>query len=141
MQTTLKVFVIVAVAVIIGLGLYVLVQAEFSFSMGRDGFSPGFLWLLNIRAAENGGQIAPSFDELGASGGLPPFMAGGAGGLSPTSGGGPAAALSKGLDLTKAPRVLLRDLILLALAVVIAILFESGLAFSVRLKHRTPAAR
>lgn len=139
MQTSLKVFVIVALAIVTALGLYVLVQTEFSMSMGPGGFSPGFSWLLGIRAAENGGQIAPSLDQLGASGDLPPFMAGAAGAL-PGAGGRSPAALSKGLEVGKAPGVLLRDLGLMAFAIVIAVCVEGVLTFLFRLKRRMPVA-
>jgi len=139
MQTTLKIFVIVAIAVIIALGLYVLVETEFSMSMGMGGFSPGFSWLLKIRAAENGGQIAPSLDELGASGGLPPFMTGGAGVIPGADGGHPGAALSKGLNLGKAPAVFARDLGLLFAAAALAILFEVALVLVVRPRRQRSA--
>lgn len=139
MQSALKVFIIAVIAVAVALGLYVVVQVDFSMSMSSGGFSPGFAWLMKVRAAENGGQIAPSLDQLGVSGAAPPFLAGGPDALSGVFGGRSAAALDKGLDLGKAPSLLLRDVGLLALAAVLAVLFEVGLKFVRRPRRQAPA--
>jgi len=64
-QTFLKTVIILLLGVVVSLILNTVVDSQFSMNMGAGGMSPGFAWLLKMRAAENGGQIAPSFEELG----------------------------------------------------------------------------
>lgn len=147
MQTALRTFVIVALAVALALGLYLVVQSQFSMSFGIGGFSPGFSLLLKLRAAENGGQIAPSLDTLGASGALGsgmPAAFGGAlggalGGADPLSASGHGAALSKGIDLQAAPAKALTYLERLGIPLAIAALVE-WLAYLVGSARRRKAA-
>ncbi|PKQ16581.1 MAG: hypothetical protein CVT67_04070 [Actinobacteria bacterium HGW-Actinobacteria-7] len=142
MQTLIKVFVIVALSVVVSLGLYVLVESQFSMSMGPGGFSPGFAFLIKMRAQENGGQIAPSFDEIQASGGgMPPFLAGAGGGFPGAEPTGPkAVAIDKGFDASAAPREELKDLEHLAIAAVIAILLELVLSLVGKARRKEAAA-
>ncbi len=145
MQTFFKTLVILMLAVALSLGLYILVDSQFSMSFASGGISPGFSWLLKMRADENGGQIAPSFEEMQASGSLPPFMQGGSGtGLNPGFPGGPTsgrqpAALSQGFDPQKAGGTALKDLGRLALAALIAAVLEVPLFWFFGRKRTTTA--
>lgn len=152
MQTLIKIVIIIALAVAVSLGLYVLVQSQFSMNFGgggmgggmSGGMSPGFSWLLKLRAAENGGQIAPSLDELQSSGALSGMSGGGFGGSGGGGFGGggqgsQAAALSKGFDLTEAGPALLKYLGLLGAAALIAALLEL-LLVALRNRSRTAHA-
>jgi hypothetical protein len=113
-QTFLKTVIIILLGIVVALILHDVVDAQFSMSMGPGGMSPGFAWLLKMRAAENGGQIAPSFEELGMSGGFP-----GAPGTDAEQ-----SPLTDGLDLNNAPRVALRDAGRLLLALAAAVMLE-----------------
>ncbi len=140
MQTPLKVFVILALAVTVSLGLYVLVDSQFTMSFSDGGMSPGFSWLLEMRAHENGGQIAPSFSEIAASGDLPPFMQGGApGALAGTITGPRPAAISKGFEPAKAPGMAAKDISRLLVAALVAAVIEMGAMWFAR-RRREPAS-
>jgi hypothetical protein len=139
-QTFLKTVIIMLLGIVVALILHDVVDARFSMSMGPGGMSPGFAWLLKMRAAENGGQIAPSFEELGMSGG-----ALGMGGLSQGFPGAPGidaerSPLTDGLDLSNAPRVALRDagrpLLACAAAVVLEVILTQVLRVTGRSRHQ-----
>lgn len=138
MQTAIKVVLILALAVAVSLGLSILVESQFSMSFGAGGFSPGMALLLSARAAENGGQIAPSLDQLQSSGSLPPFMQGSTagGGFGAQEGGSGGVAWSHGFDPAAAVQRLGKDLLRFSVALVIAIVVEIPLMRLVRRRRR-----
>lgn len=136
METAVKTALIIALFVSVSLGLYVLVDSQFSMQMGAGGMSPGFSWLLQMRAAENDGQIAPSFEELQASGSLPPFMQG-ALPSEQAAAGARSAPLSQGFEPEKIGPVLARDLLRLTVFMLIAIGFEMLVVWAMRRRHNT----
>jgi hypothetical protein len=141
-QTFLKSTIIVLLGTLVAVALYVVAQSQFSMSMGPGGFSPGFAWLLKLRALENGGQIAPSFDELGMSGSAPPPMGGGMGGFpGGTAQQAQSTSLTEGMDASKALVVAVRDLFRVSVAILIAILFELSFSFALGLRRQAAAAR
>jgi hypothetical protein len=159
----LKIVLILALALAVGLGLYMVVESEFSMRFGGGGMSPGFSWLLSMRAKENGGRVAPSFDEMRVSGRLPegfnpggdseglggmPFGGGGTSGAGPFGGGGfggpggfgqgsrGPAKLSQGFEPDRAGPEALRDLERLAIAVVVAVAIELPIAWASKQRRR-----
>lgn len=136
MQTTIKTVTVLALSVALALGLYVLVESQFSMSFAT-GISPGLAWLLKIRADENGGQIAPSLDEIQSSGSMPPFLQGAG---SPFGGGerGPVP-ISQGFEPAKAAGVLGKDLARTGVAIAAAVLFELVAVWLLR-KRNAPRA-
>jgi len=115
MLTFLKTSIIVLLGVVLSLLMYQAVDARFAF--GPQGMTPAFAWLLQVRAAENGGQIAPSFDELGMTGGAFPM---GAAAPQETA----WDRLTEDVDLVQAREVARQDLGRLLVAVLGAVLLE-----------------
>lgn len=136
MKTFLKIVIILLFGVVLALVLNSVVQSQFSMDMRGGGTSSGFAWLLKIRAAENGGQIAPSFEELGLTsgaqgmGGFPSSFPGAPGSLHAQS------SLTRGLDLSKAPQVALKDLGHLALGIAAAMVIELILTLLLRARRK-----
>ncbi|MBN2840650.1 MAG: hypothetical protein JXP37_06835 [Coriobacteriia bacterium] len=119
METALKVLIIMLLGIVVALVLYEVMDAHFTMTLGPDGFGEGFTWLLKMRAATNGGQIAPSLDALST---LQP--------VAPSSGW--LATLTEGMDLRQAPSATFTDLVRLSLAILGAMITEMILSRAIR---------
>ena len=153
MQSTVRGLVILMLGVAIGVLVFLFVQVEVGTSFGPMGMSPAMQFLMKMRASENGGQIAPSFEQLGIdpaqlaariqAGGGPggPNGADRPGGLSGGPGGfgarGPAA-LSKNFEPDKALSHSARDLAILFAGVIVAVVIEIVVFTLVRRRRARP---
>lgn len=157
MRTFFRTIIVLGLSVIVGVGLYALINSQvgtFGPGMfGSGGTKPGLQLLMKLQGDTNGGQIAPSFEQLQAEGrlpqgftpgqapsGMPQGLAGGQANGFPGAGGASksAAPLSRGFAPERALGQTAHDVASLGIGALVAILLESLIVFGLR---RRSAAR